>query len=115
MYIEVLHDALGDIKACYCVDTLPASHGSPLFTMQGGLPLGIEQARINIDTLTAMEIDAGSGQKAVIDEAGKPVLVTVDRTEYIIKTFKVDLNTDITAPGGVAFPMPMKIRLFARK
>lgn len=116
MYIEVLHDALGNITACYCVDTLPVADGSALFVMKNGVPAGFEHARINLDTLTAMEIDSASGQKAVIDPAtGSPKLVTVDRAEYIMKTFKVDVTQAVTLPASLAMPANMKVRVLARK
>jgi hypothetical protein len=100
MYIEVLHDNTGRILACYCADTLPAGPGAILaFT---GVPQGLEHARLNIDTLTAMEIESGSGPKAVIDPAcGQPVIEETDRTRYIMENFEVDLSrTDVL--GGVS-------------
>ena len=116
MYIEVLHDAQGNITACYCADTLPVSDGSPLFIVQGGIPAGLEQSRVNIDTLTAMEIDAACGQKAVIDAAtGQPKIVCIDRSQYIIQTYKVDLSSEITPPAGVNMPPGMKVKKFVRK
>ncbi|TAN59695.1 hypothetical protein EPN18_09990 [bacterium] len=116
MYIELLYDTLGNITACYCVDTLPYKKDAPLFELKGGMPQGAQQARINLDTLTAMEIDAASGQKAVIDPVtGKPALVTVDRAEYIMKTFKVDVNATVTTPPGVVMPAGMKVKTFARR
>lgn len=111
MYIEALHDSDGKIAACYCADTLPANAGSPMFSIQGGPPPGHEQARLNIDSLTAMEIDAGSGHKAVINPAtGAPEVKYIDRTDYIIQTFKVDTAQEITPPAGVAIPPGMKVR-----
>ncbi len=111
MYIEVLHDPNGNIAACYCVDTLPANAGSPMFSIQGGPPPGYEQARLNIDSLTAMQIEAGSGHKAVINpDTGQPEIKNIDRTEYIIQTFKVDTAQEITPPAGVAIPPGMKVR-----
>lgn len=116
MYIEVVHDALGNIMHCYCADTLPAMDGDALFTVQGGLPEGQEQARINIDTLTAMEIDGACGQKAVIDPAtGQPKLIYVDRSQYIIQTYRVDLSSEITPPTGVNIPPGMKVHCLAKK
>lgn len=115
MYIEVLHDSGGNIAACYCADTLPENAGSPMFSIQGGLPAGHEQARLNIDSLTAMEIEAGSGQKAVINpDTGAPEIKDIDRTDYIIQTFKVDTTQEITPPAGVAIPAGMKVRGLVR-
>jgi|GEM_PF-6760002 hypothetical protein len=100
MYIEVLHDNAGRIMACYCADTLPSGQGAVLsFT---GVPQGFEHARLNIDTLTAMEIENCSGPKAVIDPAnGQPVIEETDRTRYVMDNFEVDLSrTDVL--GGVS-------------
>ena len=100
MYIEVLHDAQGNIAACWCADTLPEKNNEPLFVAEGGLPAGHEQARLNIDTLTAMEIDAACGQKAVIDAAtGLPVIINVSRSDYIISNYYVDFTTELEAHG----------------
>lgn len=99
MYIEVLHDNSGRIMACYCADTLPVERGAILAFI--GVPQGLEHARLNIDTLTAMEIENGSGPKAVIDQAnGQPMIAEADRTRYIMDNFEVDLSrTDVM--GGV--------------
>lgn len=116
MYIEVVHDAQGNIMHCYCADTLPDRDGEALFTVQGGLPVGQEQARLNIDTLTAMEIDGACGQKAVIDTTtGQPKLIYVDRSQYIIQTYRVDLSSVVTPPSGVNIPPGMKVRGLAKK
>ncbi|MBI5902740.1 MAG: hypothetical protein HZB84_04555 [Deltaproteobacteria bacterium] len=116
MYIEVMHDSHGNITACYCADTLPQNDGAPLFTVHGGGPSGHEQARLNIDTLMAMEIDAASGQKAIINPAtGAPEIKNIDRTDYIIQTFKVDTAQEITPPAGVSIPAGMKVRGLLRR
>lgn len=116
MYIEALHDSDGNIVTCYCADTLPASADSTMFSIRGGTPAGHEQARLNIDSLTAMEIEAGSGRKAVINPAtGAPEIRNIDRTEYIIQTFKVDTTREITPPAGVSLPAGMKVRGLARR
>lgn len=114
MYIEVLHDMDGVITGCYCADTLPLNTGAPFFTMSM-LPAGSEQSRINIDTLMAMEIDAASGQKAVIDATGKPVIVMVTREEYIVKNYTVDVKNVIVAPVGLALPSGMNVRSLLKK
>lgn len=114
MYIEVLHDKNGVITACYCADTLPVNAGAPLFTISN-LPTDMKQARINIDTLTAMEIDAASGQKAVIDATGKPIIMTVSREEHIIKNYVVDVGNVIITPAGLVMPAGMDVRLLVKK
>lgn len=102
MYIEVLHDDAGAIMACYCADTLPDGHGASMLTFTG-IPQGLAHARLNIDTLTAMEIENGSGPKAVIDaETGHPRIEETDRTRYIMDNFEVDLAS-AGALGGVSF------------
>ena len=116
MYIEVLHDAQGNIAACWCADTLPEKNNEPLFVAEGGLPAGHEQARLNIDTLTAMEIEAASGHKAVVDpQTGQPKIVNIDRTQYIMQAFKADVTRDITLPAGVDLPVAMKVRGIIRQ
>lgn len=115
MHIEVLHDSLGNILSCYCADTLPAGPAQSLFTVQGGVPAGCEQARINIDTMTALEIDGSSGQKAVYDPAtGEAKIVRVERSEYVMKTFKVDTGSELQAPAGT-LPANMRLRALSRK
>jgi hypothetical protein len=100
MYIEVLHDNAGRIMACYCADTLPVGQGAILSF--AGVQQGLEHARLNMDTLTAMEIENGSGPKAVIDPStGQPMIEETDRTRYIMDNFDVDLSrTDFL--GGVS-------------
>ena len=116
MYIEVIHDANGKIEHCYCTDTLPVDSGVKLFEVRGNLTPGYEQARINIDTLTAMEIDTASGQKAVIDPVtGQPKIIRVDRCEYIMNTFDIDMTAEITPPAGVQIPEGLKMKSLVRK
>lgn len=100
MYIEVLHDDNGRIMACYCADTFPAAEGAMLtFT---GVQQGLTHARLNIDTLTAMEIESGSGPRAVIDPAtGQPRVEEMDRTRYVMDNFEVDLAS-VVVQGGVS-------------
>ncbi|KKU25668.1 MAG: hypothetical protein UX37_C0016G0012 [Microgenomates group bacterium GW2011_GWA2_46_16] len=115
MYIELEHDAEGNIASCYCVDTLPASSAEKLFTRKDGTPAGLEHVRINLDTLTAMEIDAKSGQKAVINAKGEPEIVQIDRTQYIRENFIVDMTSEVSIPANVIIPSGMKMRGLARK
>ncbi len=115
MFIEVLHDTVGNIISCYCSDTLPVADGSP-FAVYSLIPDGCAQARINIDTVTAMEIEAGCGQKAVLDEVtGKPVIVNVQRSEYIMSNFMVDLSSEPHTPSAANMPAGMKMLGFVRK
>lgn len=115
MFIEVLHDSVGNIVSCYCSDTLPVSDGSP-FVVYSRIPDGCAQARINIDTVTAMDIEAGSGMKAVLDEAtGKPAVVNVERGEYIMSNFMVDLTCKARIPSHVNMPPGMLMHGLARK
>ena len=115
MFIEVLHDSVGNIVSCYCSDTLPVSDGSP-FAVHSRIPDGCAQARINIDTVTAMEIEAGSGIKAVLDEAtGKPVVVNFERAGYIMGNFMVDLAAEARIPSAVNMPPGMLMRGLVRK
>jgi chorismate synthase len=62
MFIEVLHDTIGNIISA-TVPTRSRRDGSP-FAVYSRIPDGCAQARININTVTAMEIEAGCGQKA---------------------------------------------------
>ncbi|MBI5491988.1 MAG: hypothetical protein HY893_03550 [Deltaproteobacteria bacterium] len=113
MFIEVLHDSDGKITACYCADTLPIDGSSPIISCSSIAP-GLAQCRVNIDTLTAMEIEAASGVKAEIDPAtGRPVIVNVDRAAYITRTFGVDASSEI--PSGGFLPQGMKLRRLVRK
>lgn len=102
MYIEVLHDDTGNIMACYCADTLPAGQAEAMLTFTG-IPQGLTHARLNIDTLTAVEIESGSGPRAVIDPVtGQPRIEETDRTRYVMDNFEVDL-AQAAAQGGVSF------------
>lgn len=114
MYIEVLHDPAGNIVSCYCADTLPVESGSPFFRIEGGTPAGYEHSRINIDTVVAMEIENSCGLKAVIDPATlEPAIVNVDRADYVMKTFKVDVNAEVYARADV-LPEGMRMRALKR-
>lgn len=116
MYIEVLHDNIGNINHCYCVDTMPVIDGSAFFTCKEGVPGGLTQARINIDTIIAMEIEAGSGQKAMIDPVtGLPFIIFVSRSEYIIQNFLVDMNNPVIPPIGILLPAGMGMKGLTRK
>lgn len=113
MFIEVIHDPDGKITACYCADTLPIDSSSPIVSCTSVAP-GLAQCRVNIDTLTAMEIEAASGVKAEIDQAtGRPVIVSVDRAAYIMRTFGVDASNEI--PSGGFLPSGLKLRRLVRK
>ncbi|MBI5588463.1 MAG: hypothetical protein HY889_08890 [Deltaproteobacteria bacterium] len=115
MFIEVLHDSEGNISACYCSDTLPVADGSPI-TVYSQVPEGCVQARINIDTLTAMEIEAGCGHRVSLDPVTKkPVIVNVQRPEHIMENFMVDTSSEFIAPSTVNMPAGMKMRGFVRK
>ena len=109
MYIEVLHDkGTGVIMSCYCVDTLPKKVGAALFVTDP-MPENSEQARINIDTLTAMAIDAATGTKADII-GGKAEVIEVDRAGYIRENYKVDVSREIPLLEGLMLPEGLKVR-----
>lgn len=109
MYIEVIHDSEGEVVACYCADTLPSTDGEPLFKVKGmkdsegvfhhGLPPGLEQARVNIDTAVAMEIESSG----------------VERNDYVAANFRVDTKREIPTPPGVRLPEGFTLRGIARK
>lgn len=102
MYIEVLYDDNGRIMACYCADTLPVSPGTAALAFTG-VPQGLTHARLNIDTLTAMEIENGSGPRAFVDPAtGQARIEEMDRTRYIMDNFDID-PAPATVQGGVSF------------
>ena len=102
MYIEVLHDDAGNIMACYCADTLPAGQAEAMLTFTG-IPQGLTHARLNIDTLTAVEIESGSCPRAVIDPVtGQPRIEETDRTRFVMDNFEVDLAS-VVAQWGVSF------------
>lgn len=109
MYIEVVHDQTGNIAACYCADTLPVDQAAPLFRIEGGLPAGYEQARVNIDTLTAMEIERACGLKAVIDPVTQaPAIINIERADHVRSLFRVDVSKELSPPGA-ALPQGMKM------
>lgn len=90
MYVEILHDEFGRIKACYCSDTLPVEPGAPILSFSG-VPQGLSHARVNIDTLTAIEIENGSRPRAVIDPStGQPRIEEVDRARFVIDNYEVE-------------------------
>ena len=110
MYIEVIHNGEGQIEMCYCADTLPMKNNDPLFTVAGELPEDFEQARINIDTLTAMAIDAASGPVAIEGE-----VVNISKSDHIRNTYIVDMSHEITPPEGVNIPEGFKVRSIKKK
>lgn len=114
MYIEVLHDPTGEIMACYCVDTLPVSDGSPLFVMDDA-PGGWIQSRVNIDTVTAMEIECACRDRAVGGAGGEPRIERTDRAEYVMANFTVDLSAEHALPEGVSLAGGMKMRGLKRR
>lgn len=111
MYIEVLHDATGKILNCYCADTLPADPSSAFFRVEGGVPAGVEHARINIDTVEALEIEGACGLKAVVDPVTQtPSIINVERVAYIMSSFKVDTATIVPTPPTVSLPAGVTMR-----
>lgn len=114
MYIEVLHDSTGEIAACCCVDTLPVSDGSPLFVMDGA-PAGLIQSRANIDTATAMEIENACRERAVVGSDGEPRIDKIDRAEYVMANFIVDLSADHALPEGVELARGMRLMGLKRR
>jgi len=112
MYIEALHDSEGNILGCYCADTLPINSKKPLFTLSE-MPANTEQARINIDTLTAMEIDQKSGNQPVIED-GAAKIVEVDRSTYIRENYLIDMSQEIPAPN-IELPEGFKMRALIKK
>ena len=113
MYIEVIHDEEGHILGSYCCDTLPHLPEKPLFKLDP-MPEGVTHARLNIDTAMALEIEAGSGNKAIIKE-GKPELVNIDRATYIKDNLSVDMGINLSLPAGVILPPGMKLRAVKKK
>ncbi len=114
MYIEVIHDQDGNIVGCWCENFYPANPGEPWVRPAAALPEGLVQARINIDTMLAMEISQESGKKAVI-VGGQPQIVDIAPSEYIMSAFKVDMSQVITPPASVQVPQGMMVRGFVRK
>lgn len=97
MYIEVIYDRSGSIKACCCADTLPTGGGAMF--RRGNPDDSLTHARVNVDTLTAIEIEESSGAKAVVGTDGRPRVVHVERAAYIMENFEVDLLADAGAEG----------------
>lgn len=115
MYIEVLHDVTGAIMNCYCADTLPSDPEAALFRLKDGLPYGLEHARINLDTLGAMEIEGACGLQAVIDPSTlKPSIVDLDRALYVMRNFRVDVTQAVAAPSTVRLPPGVSMRRLKR-
>lgn len=114
MYIELTHDAEGNIGICYCNDSLPRKDGEPLFTVKN-MPADKEQVRIVLDTLIAMEIDQNSGNKAIINTEGKPEIIKIDRIQYIRDNFKVDLSEEIQKSKNIILSDKLKLRKLIRK
>lgn len=98
MYAEALYDSSGNILACYCADTLAREPGGLLLRFKK-TPAGLAHARLNIDTVTAMEIEGASGARAVVGADGAPRIVNMDRAEYIMKSFTVDLGSEVAVCG----------------
>lgn len=114
MFIEVAHDSTGNIVGCWAANTLPEGGGDTPLASVSNLPVGTEQCRINIDTLTVMEIDQNCGQKAVI-VGGAPKIVFVSYSEYISQNYRVDMSQEIPVPAGISTPAGMKMRMLVRK
>lgn len=114
MYIELTHDDMGNIGTCYCEDSLPINDGEPLFTVKG-MPADKEQVRVVIDTLTAMEIDQNTGEKAIINEQGKPEIIKIKRTTYIKNNFIVDMSAIIPKPDNMLLSDRLTLRRLIRK
>jgi hypothetical protein len=101
MYIELIHDAAGDVKHCWCADTLPKDSERPMFKLSGTLPASWVQVRINTDTITDMEIKAQAGKGG--------------GARYVKDTFTVNTTKNITVPASVRLPPDMKMRELKRK
>lgn len=111
MYIEVLHDITGKIFNCYCADTLPVNSAQALFSVEGGVPQGLEHARINIDTVDALTIEGACGLKAVVDHVTQtPTIINVERVAYIMNSFRVDTATIVPMPPAVVLPAGVTMR-----
>lgn len=109
MFVEVVHNPEGDIIGCWAANTLPEGGEEAPLVAVSQLPEGCSQARINIDTLTAMEIDQNCGQKARIVN-GEPRIVFVSYSEYISQLYRVDVSQEVQIPAGVKVPAGMKMR-----
>lgn len=115
MYIEVLHDATGAITNCYCADTLPSDPEAALFRLKDGLPDGLEHARINLDTVGAMEIEGACGLQAVIDPSTlKPSIVDLDRALYVMRNYRVDVSQAVAPQSTVRLPPGVSMRRLKR-
>ena len=117
MYIEVELNTAGDITACWVADTLPKAGGDkPLVIYGEGLPAGHEMVRASVDTVTAMAIEEACKEQAVIDPVTKkPKIQQLDRAEYIVNNFRVDMAKNIHIPASIKLPKGMKMRgLIAR-
>ena len=81
-----------------------------------GVPAGWEQARVNLDTLTAMEVESSCRERAVIDPAtGRPEISRRDRAEYLMENYTVDLSAELVPPPGVPLPAGTKVRGLRKK
>ena len=98
MYIEVLHDIEGQIISCYCTDTLPLDSETKFFEIEEDMPQGMSQCRINIDTITAMQIDSMSDRQGV------------ERSAYVKENFIVNIVDNISLPNNVILPEGMNIK-----
>lgn len=107
MYAEALYDGSGNIKACYCADTLPLEPSAPMLRFSG-VPEGLTHARLNIDTATAMEIEAACRPHAELDQAGSPVIVSFERAGYIMERFAADPVVMIEAEGIILVGLKRK-------
>lgn len=111
MYIEVLHDTTGKILNCYCADTLPVNSAQALFSVEGGTPQGLCHARINLDTVDRLGIEAACGMKAVVDPVTQvPSIINVERVAYIMSSFKIDTATTVPTPPTVSLPAGVTMR-----
>jgi len=113
MFIEVIHNEKGDIISCWAANTLPEGGGDAPLASGAQLSAGTAQARINIDTLTAMEIDQKCGQKAIIVN-GAAKIVFIPYAQYIAQNFKVDVTKEVPIPIDVTIPAGMKVRVLIR-
>ena len=104
MFIEIIHDANGNIEHCWQADTLPEGGVDvPMVSVKGGLPTGLEQVRINVDTITELQVIAVA------------ISAKVGIAEYIRDKFDVDLDMTISLPSQVKLPSGMKMRALKMK
>lgn len=101
MYIELIHDAAGNIKHVWCSDTLPKKNDVPMFKLSGTLPAGYKQVRINTDTVMDMEINA------MADIGGG--------ARYVKDTFNINITKNVPTPSAVKLPPGMVMRELKRK